>query len=644
MSMYPVKAAAVSTAAGLLLWLIGFATWAIILFCFLGFLGMGGLQFFRIVYRTFPHDLWMAKTVVKLISLLRKGVTNKMYVSDYFQETVKKNPNKVAILYENTKLTFQEVDELSNRIANALRTSTPLQHGDTMAVFMENCPEYVLTSLALSKLGVTAAFLNYNLRGDSLAHCIRIANCSGMIFASSFADAVSDILPNLAISEMLYFVGDECSLPQAKSLNAAMKEASPSNPPPVAGKSSLDKMCYIYSSGTTGLPKACKMRHNRFYGISKAMGVFGNATPEDVVYITLPLYHTNGGVLGLGQMLFSGCTVAIRKKFSASNFWSDCIKYQCTICFYIGEVCRYILAQPKKPVDTQHCIRIMIGNGLRVQIWTEFVRRFQIPRILEFYGSTEGNVGMVNPFNKVGACGVGSVLLPFINPVCLVKVDPDTGDYVRNGSGFCVEAGVNEPGEVFGRIRKEIISTHFEGYSDPKASEKKVMSDVFAPGDQYFMSGDILRKDEDGFMYFCDRTGDTFRWKGENVSTTEVEAIMANILQLRDVVVYGVEVAGNEGRAGMAAIVGTSDSVDLSGLAQQLFLSLPTYAVPVFVRMIGSVDLTGTFKLKKVKLRKEGFDLTALSDPLFVLDASRKAYLPLTEEVYEKLQSGTIRV
>lgn len=181
----------------------------------------------------------MAKTVVKLISLLRKGVTNKMYVSDYFQETVKKNPNKVAILYENTKLTFQEVDELSNRIANALRTSTPLQHGDTMAVFMENCPEYVLTSLALSKLGVTAAFLNYNLRGDSLAHCIRIANCSGMIFASSFADAVSDILPNLAISEMLYFVGDECSLPQAKSLNAAMKEASPSNPPPVAGKSSL---------------------------------------------------------------------------------------------------------------------------------------------------------------------------------------------------------------------------------------------------------------------------------------------------------------------------------------------------------------------------------------------------------------------
>ena len=313
------------------------------------------------------------------------------------------------------------------------------------------------------------------------------------------------------------------------------------------------------------------------------------------------------------------------------------------VSFYIGEVCRYVLAQPKRPVDTQHCVRLMIGNGLRAQIWSEFTRRFQIPQIAEFYGSTEGNVGMVNPFNRVGACGVVSVVLPFLNPVRLLKVDPDTGEYVRNSKGFCVEAGVNEPGECVGRIRKAVASSHFDGYSDPKASKKKVMSDVLSPGDQYFMSGDILRRDEDGYMYFCDRTGDTFRWKGENVSTTEVEGVMGNILQLRDVVVYGVEVPGSEGRAGMAAIAGTLESVDLSGLAQQLFLSLPAYAVPLFIRLIPSVDLTGTFKLKKVKLRNEGFDIS-LSDPLFMLDSAHKVYQPLTEDIYQKLQNGGIRV
>lgn len=285
----------------------------------------------------------------------------------------------------------------------------------------------------------------------------------------------------------------------------------------------------------------------------------------------------------------------------------------------------------------------MIGNGLRAQIWTEFTKRFQIPKICEFYGSTEGNVGMVNPFNKVGACGVISVILPFLNPVCLLKVDPDTGDYVKNSQGFCVKAGVNEPGEVVGIIRKNVISTHFDGYSDSKSSKKKVMSDVFTPGDQYFLSGDILRQDEEGFMYFCDRTGDTFRWKGENVSTTEVEAVITNILHLRDVVAYGVEVPGSEGRAGMAAIVGTRESVDLSGLAQQLFLSLPHYAVPLFLRLIGSVDLTGTYKLKKVKLRNEGFDIS-LPDPLFILDTSRKIYQPLTAEIHQQLQEGVLRI
>ena len=285
----------------------------------------------------------------------------------------------------------------------------------------------------------------------------------------------------------------------------------------------------------------------------------------------------------------------------------------------------------------------MTGNGLRYQIWSEFTKRFQIPQICEFYGSTEGNVGLINPFNEPGACGWLSVIFSKLNPVTLIKINPETGEYIRDSNGFCMRADFNEPGEIVGKIRTYVPTARFEGYSDSAATKKKVMTDVFTIGDRYFLSGDILRMNEEGYLYFCDRTGDTFRWKGENVSTTEVESVMANILHLRDVVVYGVEVPGNEGRAGMAAIVGTEESVDLSGLAQQLFLSLPAYAVPLFIRLIPFADLTGTFKLKKVKLRNEAFDMS-LPDPLFMLDTNTKVYRPLTDELFQKLNTGTIRV
>ena len=302
-----------------------------------------------------------------------------------------------------------------------------------------------------------------------------------------------------------------------------------------------------------------------------------------------------------------------------------------------------MLAQPKRPVDTQHCVRLMIGNGLNREIWAKFVKRFQIPNVTEFYGSTEGNVSMVNPFNKVGACGCISVVLSPFNPVVLVKVDTETGEYVRDSRGFCIKAGPNETGEVAGKIRQRVLTSHFEGYSDAEASKKKVKTDLFSPGDKFFMSGDILRMDDQGFLYFCDRLGDTFRWKGENVSTAEVESIISNILQLRDVVVYGVEVPRSEGRAGMAAIVGTEESMDITQLAQQLFLSLPTYAVPLFIRLVSEAELTGTFKLKKVKLRSEAYNVT-LPDPLFLLDASKKTYKPLTEELYHQIQDGKIKL
>ena len=309
-------------------------------------------------------------------------------------------------------------------------------------------------------------------------------------------------------------------------------------------------------------------------------------------------------------------------------------------------MCRYLLAQPTRPSDTQHCVRLAVGNGLRPQIWEEFQKRFQVPRIAEFYGATEGNTGVINAFGKVGACGVVSVLLPFVNPITLVRVDPETQEYVRDSNGFCTKAGPNQQGEVVGFIDERMMTRRFDGYESENATRKKIMRNVFKPGDAYFLSGDILRMDEEGYLFFCDRLGDTFRWKGENVSTTEVEAVMANILHKRGVAVYGVEIPGMEGRAGMAAIRvdhGEEKTLNLDNLAQQLYLSLPSYAVPVFIR-VGEIDVTGNFKIKKVRLRNEGFSQEQVSDPLFILDPGQKAYIPFTPEMRQQLVSGAMRL
>ena len=319
------------------------------------------------------------------------------------------------------------------------------------------------------------------------------------------------------------------------------------------------------------------------------------------------------------------------------------LSFHSQVIQYIGELCRYLLTQPRRPLDTQHCVRMAIGNGLRPQLWGQFQTRFNIPNIREFYGSTEGNVSIVNITGQQGACGFNSVLLPFVYPIALIKVDPETGEHVRDSNGFCVKAGFNEPGELVGKIADNALR-RFDGYENKDATNKKVKRNVFKPGDSYFMSGDVLRMDEEGYLYFCDRTGDTFRWKGENVSTTEVEGVIGRILELREVVVYGVDVPGAEGKAGMACIVGDEESVDIEDVAEKVYRNLPAYAIPLFVRLIPKADLTGTFKFQKTRVRAEGYDIGKVTDPLFILDAGKKTYIPLNEDMYQQLQTGQIRL
>ena len=311
---------------------------------------------------------------------------------------------------------------------------------------------------------------------------------------------------------------------------------------------------------------------------------------------------------------------------------------------YVGEICRYLLTQPERYTDTTNPVRIAVGNGLRSDIWTKFKNRFHIDHIAEFYAATEGVGACGNHDNKPGAVGHFIVSFPFPQSSLLVKRDPITDDYIRNERGFLVPAGTNEPGELISLIDETSKFNQYHGYSDRGASETKVIRNVFKTGDAYFKSGDILRQDEEGYLYFCDRTGDTFRWKGENVSTTEVEGTMQNILGLKDVLVYGVLIPGMDGRVGMAVINTDEDSIQMPELYLKLSQSLPRYAVPIFIRLTDSVALTSTYKLKKTQVRDEGYDLEQVSDPLFILHPTEKRYIRLTAELVQEIENGNLRL
>ena len=311
---------------------------------------------------------------------------------------------------------------------------------------------------------------------------------------------------------------------------------------------------------------------------------------------------------------------------------------------YIGEMCRYILLQPPAETDTQHSIVKCFGNCLKPDVWVKFQKRFRIPKIIECYGATEGTFSYVNLEGKIGAIGYYSFWVRPLLKIYFIKFDPTTGEIVRNENGFCTEVPIGEMGEMIRAIDNNNPLTIFEGYKNNSvATSKKILRDVFKKGDSYYRSGDVTRVDEEGYIYFCDRAGDTFRWKGENVSTTEVENTISSLIGQKDVVVYGVEIPKTEGRAGMAAIVGTTESVNVTVLAEQLKGSLPSYAIPLFVRLIDSSRITGTFKFQKVEYRKEGFDIEKV-DEVFVLDPTLKIHVPLTKGMHEKIVNGGVRL
>ena len=518
-----------------------------------------------------------------------------------------------------------------------------LGSGDTVCLVMANCPDYLAIWLGLCRIGATVALINTNLRGALLAHSLNLVAPRHVIAGASLAEPVRAVRPLLAAGVECWVSGpgggDLPRLDEAMAGLAGDALRDDEAPAP----SLADRALCIYTSGTTGLPKAANVSHFRLMQWSHWFAGLMDVQPTDRMYDCLPLYHSVGGVVATGATLVGGGAVVLRERFSASSFWQDVVAERCTVFQYIGELCRYLLASPPQAQESQHALRLACGNGLRGDVWREFERRFRIPQILEYYAATEGNFSLYNCEGRAGAIGRIPPFLAHRLPVALVKFDLEAQAPARDASGRCVRCAPQEPGEALGQILAENGATHFEGYTDEAASASKILRDVFAPGDAWYRTGDLMRQDEQGFFYFVDRVGDTFRWKGENVSTTEVAEVIASCPGVADAAVYGVSVPGTEGRAGMAALV-AAKGFELAELRRALAARLPDYARPLFVRIVSALELTGTFKLRKQELALEGYDPARVRDALYIDDPARGAYVPLDAELHARLQAGKLRV
>jgi fatty-acyl-CoA synthase len=545
-----------------------------------------------------------------------------------------------ALLSEAERFTFADLAERAHRYARWALVQG-VKPGDVVCLLMPNRPEYMAVWLGITSVGGVTALLNTNLKGASLAHCIATAGPQHLIADAVFADALSEALPHLQTQPHLWMHGENPT--RHVRIDLALDAHSPdpltdAERPPV---SLSDRALLIYTSGTTGLPKAAHVSHHRLTMWSHWFAGMMGAVPEDRLYNCLPMYHSVGGVVATGAALVAGASVVLREGFSASAFWDEVVRWDCTLFQYIGELCRYLLKAPKTAAETQHRLRLCCGNGLRKDVWLEFEARFHIPRILEFYAATEGNFSLFNAEARAGAIGRIPSFLAHRFPAVLIKLDPDTGQPLRDANGFCVKCGPDEDGEAIGKVGAH-AGSRFEGYTNPAETEKKLLRDVFAPGDAWVRTGDLMRKDAAGFFYFVDRTGDTFRWKGENVATTEVAEVIAGCPGVEAVSVYGVEVPGAEGRAGMAAIV-AGEGFDLTALRHRLSERLPDYARPLFVRMVADLSLTETFKQKKHDLVRDGFD-PARAGGVFFDDRAAGGYVPVDAGLFELVNSGGVRL
>ena len=566
-------------------------------------------------------------------------------VADRIEQKAEQIPDKVFLLDGDQQLTFAQLNQQANQVAHAALT-LGLKRGDVVSIMLENRFAFFSYWLGMAKIGVTAALLNTNTRGKALLHAFEITESKAAFIGEECIEALNSI-DSLPAGINFFAIADsettiaEAELPFSITYFDSRTAAASSENPDRSVRDGLvaeNFVFYIFTSGTTGLPKAARISHMKWLGVGDGMVSMLNFTPADVFYCVLPLYHGAAGMSLTSSALSVGASIVLKRRFSVSQFWPEIRKYSVTTCQYIGEICRYLYNQPARPDDKDHTLVQMMGAGLGTDIWAKFQARFGVQYIYEGWSATEANTNMINLDNKVGSCG----RLPFKDKTNarLIRYDLDAGAHARNDQGFCIECEPGEVGEMIGMILNlpDIGAGRFEGYTSADATDKKILRNVFQPGDTWFSSGDLLRKDAEDYYYFVDRVGDTYRWKSENVSTQEVTEAIGGFESSAIMNIYGVQVPGQEGRAGMAAIVLKENAVfdgdKFFAFAEE---RVPRYAAPMFVRISAQADLTATFKLRKVDLQKQGYDPQRFADPLYVRDESNRTYASYSLELLERL-------
>ena len=594
---------------------------------------------------TLAREAWI-RALARTASIEEHGVTLPALIGRLAEQF----DTAPALVSSEAALSYRELSARCNRYAR-WGLARGLKPGDTVCLMMANCAEYMAIWLGLSRIGAVVALINNNLAGDALVHSVNIVAPKGVIAGGESAARLIAVRTRLP-ADFFWRVHGQAGqalappAPEFSPLAAELAQFSGDElqdwecaPVPISAGA-----LYIYTSGTTGLPKAAKVSHYRVMQWSHWFAGLMDTQPSDRMFNCLPLYHSVGGVVATGATLVGGGAVVIRARFSASDFWRDVRDERCTLFQYIGELCRYLVNAPHQDIETAHRLRIACGNGLRPEVWQPFQERFKIPRILEYYASTEGNFSLYNCEGRPGAIGKIPAFLAHRLPVALLRFDVESGEPRRNAEGLCERCDANEVGEAVGLIPAAGpgLAGRFEGYADPEASARKVLRNVFKAGDAWYRTGDLMRRDERGFFYFVDRVGETYRWKGENVSTAEVLTALTAVRGVLDGVVYGIAVPGTDGRAGMAALVVDAD-FDLAVFRADVAARLPGYARPVFLRLLRNIESTGTFKPRKQELLQAGFDPGRISDPLYADDLKAQAYVRLDAPLFAAISAGAVR-
>lgn len=590
----------------------------------------------RDLVRTALHSLPEMPQVLRgLWNLATIKADARLSIGLILERHAARTPLHTALVFEGQQWSYAGLNAWANRIAASL-AAAGVQRGDKVAILMENRPETLACIAAVVKLGAAAVMLNHQQRGEVLTHSLRLVAPRALITGAECQEALgsTEFKPGSSAALVHFWDGSKPAPKGFINLRKDSAARSDANPAVTAQITAGETCFYVFTSGTTGLPKASRMTHYRWLrGMAGLSQMAMRVKPEDVFYCCLPLYHNNALTVSWGAVLGSGATLVLSRKFSATKFWDEIRASHATAFCYIGELCRYLLNRPLTGLDRVHSVRIMVGNGLRPELWDAFQQRFGIDKVSEFYGASEGNVAFINAFSMQRTAGFCPLSYAIVN------FDTEHEQPVRDGKGFMQKVVNGGTGLLIAEISER---APFDGYTDQKSSEAKVLRDVFKKGDAWFNTGDLVRDQGYRHIQFVDRVGDTFRWKGENVATTEVESALNGFDGIEQAVVYGVSVPDTDGRAGMAAVT-LAGKLDGAALARHLNAALPAYAVPLFLRLKPEQEVTGTFKFKKVDLKREGFDPAQIAEPLYVLADRSRGYEPLTAALFKKISSGTVR-